>query len=181
MSLKAKLVSSVAAFCLVLALLVVGILAVPSATINMSGTISFQATDVNATVVVTVSGTVETIEQETFTYNADSGEATVANVWETTDWTFGEGRLITVTIVITNNDTARDLEVAFTAPTNMSASNVTVGGSSTTSTTLDDATTGAGTTNAVTYTITFAPANENLAVSAASWSASVALTDPSVE
>ena len=59
MSLKAKLVSSVAAFCLVLALLVVGILAVPSATINMGGSISFQATDVNATVNITVTGTDE--------------------------------------------------------------------------------------------------------------------------
>lgn len=56
MSLKAKLVSSVAAFCLVLALLVVGILAVPQATINMGGSITFDAQDVVATVTVTSTG-----------------------------------------------------------------------------------------------------------------------------
>ena len=56
MSLKAKLVSSVAAFCLVLALLVVGVLAVPQATINMGGSITFDAQDVVATVTVTSTG-----------------------------------------------------------------------------------------------------------------------------
>ena len=56
MSLKAKLVSSVAAFMLVLALLVVGVLAVPQATVNMGGSITFDAQDVVATVTVTSTG-----------------------------------------------------------------------------------------------------------------------------
>ena len=56
MSLKAKLVSSVAAFMLVLALLVVGVLAVPQATINMGGSITFDATDVVGSVSVATDG-----------------------------------------------------------------------------------------------------------------------------
>lgn len=170
MSLKAKLVSSVAAFCLVLALLVVGILAVPSATINMGGTISFQATDVNATVAITVAGTEETIDPVNYTYNASQGEATVENVWKTTAWNFDENREIVVTITVTNKDTVRQLDVDFTAPADMAASNVTV------STTGED-TTLAAKNGSVTYTITFTPANENLAVTNAAWTAKLVLTN----
>ena len=170
MSLKAKLVSSVAAFCLVLALLVVGILAVPQATINMSGTISFQATDVNATVAITVAGTEETIDPVNYTYNASQGEATVENVWKTTAWNFDENREIVVTITVTNKDTVRQLDVDFTAPSDMSASNVTV------STTGED-TTLAAKNGSVTYTIKFVPADENLAVTNASWTAALVLTN----
>ncbi len=169
MSLKAKLVSSVAAFCLVLALLVVGILAVPSATINMGGSISFQATDVNATVNITVTGTDEKKQpSKSYTFNADTD--TQPEAWTGLNWNFGEGREITITIVVTNVDTVRQLDVDFTAPSDMSASNVTV------STTGED-TTLAAKNGSVTYTITFKPANENLAVTNASWTAALVLTN----
>ena len=177
MSLKAKLVSSVAAFCLVLALLVVGILAVPSATINMGGSISFQATDVNATVAITVAGTEETIDPVNYTYNASQGEATVENVWKTTAWNFDENREIVVTITVTNKDTVRQLDVAWTQPTDMSAQNVTVVSSGEASKTLDNSKTGAGSTNVATYTMTFTPEDENLAVEGATWTAKLVLSN----
>ena len=169
MSLKAKLVSSVAAFCLVLALLVVGILAVPSATINMGGSISFQATDVNATVNITVTGTDEEKQpSKSYTFNADTD--TQPEAWTGLNWNFGEGREITITIVVTNVDTVRQLDVDFTAPADMAASNVTV------STTGEDTTLDAN-SDSVRYTITFKPANENLAVKAAAWTASLVLSN----
>lgn len=180
MSLKAKLVTSISAFCLVLALLIVGVLAVPSATINMGGTITFSATDVNATVSITVTGTTEgTQPSQTYTFKAGQGNAT--EEWKSNNWTYDAGRQITITITVTNNDTARDLIVSYTAPVGTGFTNTTLGGSpSASDVTLDDATTGAaGSSNKVTYTITFAPKDQNLSASAA-WTASLVLEDPSV-
>lgn len=176
MSLKAKLVSSVAAFMLVLALLVVGILAVPSATINMGGSISFQATDVNATVNITVTGTDEKKQpSKSYTFNADTD--TQPEAWTGLNWNFGEGREIVVTITVTNNDTVRQLDVAWTQPTDMAAQNVTVVSSGEASKTLDNSETGAGSTNVATYTMTFTPKDENLAVTGASWTAKLVLSN----
>ena len=59
MTTKAKLVSTIAAFCLVLALMVVGVLAASSATVDLGGSISFTASDVVATVSVSASGSAE--------------------------------------------------------------------------------------------------------------------------
>ena len=175
MSLKAKLVSSVAAFCLVLALLVVGILAVPSATINMGGSISFTATDVNATVTITVTGTETPVEQVTYTYDAEQGKAT--ENWTSNNWVFDADREIVVTITVTNKDTVRQLDVAWTQPTDMTAQNVTVVSSGEASTTLDNSKTGAGSTNVATYKMTFTPKDENLAVEGATWTAKLVLSN----
>ena len=180
MSLKAKLVTSISAFCLVLALLIVGVLAVPSATINMGGTITFSATDVNATVSITVTGTTEEAQpSQTYTFNAEQGKTT--EEWINQNWTYDADRQITITITVTNNDTARDLVVSYTAPVGTGFTNTTLGGSpSASDVTLDDATTGAtGSTNVATYTITFAPTDQNLSATA-EWTASLVLEDPSV-
>ena len=56
MSLKAKLISSISAFVLVLALLVVGVFALPQANVPLGGTINFQATNVYAEITGTISG-----------------------------------------------------------------------------------------------------------------------------
>ena len=178
MSLKAKLVSSVAAFCLVLALLVVGILATNTATVNMGGTISFTATDVNATVQISVEGTTETVAPVTYTYSAEKGNAT--ENWTMQNWTYNADRMVTITITVTNNDTARKLNVAYTAPVSTSFTNTTLGGTATNdSIELDNATVGQGTSNVTEITITFKPTNENLAA-VANWTATLVLTDPSV-
>ena len=56
MSLKTKLISSISAFVLVLALLVVGVFALPQANVPLRGTINFQATSVYAEITGTISG-----------------------------------------------------------------------------------------------------------------------------
>ncbi len=56
MSLKTKLISSISMFVLVLALLVVGVFALPQETITLGGTINFQAKNVYAEITGTISG-----------------------------------------------------------------------------------------------------------------------------
>lgn len=171
MSLKAKLVTSISAFALVLALLIVGVFAVNQATINMGGSISFKATDVNATVVINVEGTAANDESDdkTFTFNADTDEATAD--WTGKNWTFDDTRTITVTVTVTNKDTVRSLTSTFTAPedgdlgTNLSCSTQTQG----------EKTVVAGGT--VTYTMTFTVTDENASVSAAAWTAKLVLAN----
>lgn len=124
MSLKAKLVSSVAAFCLVLALLVVGILAVPSATVNMGGSISFTATDVVGSIAMKATGNATSDSLAKYTksasFNADTEEAQA-----TVDWTglkalvverpeSGDA-VVTITLTINNTATDRDMYVKFTS------------------------------------------------------------------
>ncbi len=171
MSLKAKLVTSISAFALVLALLIVGVFAVQSATINMGGSISFTATDVNATVAINVEGTVsnDTSDDKTFTFNASQGEATDA--WTGKTWVFDETREITVTVTVTNNDAKRSLTSSFVAPeegtlgTNLSCATQTQG---------EETVAPKGT---VTYTMTFTIADENASVSAAAWTAALTLAN----
>lgn len=117
MSLKAKLVSSVAAFCLVLALLVVGILAVPSATINMGGSITFDAQDVVATVTVTSTGAKTNLNltgESAIKFDSTTTEATVDR--DALNLVFAsktENIVITVTITI---DSEEDMTVTPTLP-----------------------------------------------------------------
>ncbi len=56
MTLKTKLISSISAFVLVLALLVVGVFALPQANVPLGGTINFQAKNVYAEITGTISG-----------------------------------------------------------------------------------------------------------------------------
>ena len=176
MTTKAKLVSTIAAFCLVLALLIVGVLAVPTATINMGGQISFEATDVNAKVEINVEGTAahDDTDDKTFKFNADEGAATEA--WTGKNWVFDETRTITVTIKVTNLDTVRNLNVTFTPPT--TASNLEVAASSSDSQTVSAMKTLTPTSgNVITYTVIFTPENENLAVNGANWTATLVLAN----
>ncbi len=72
MSLKTKLISSISAFVLVLALLVVGVFALPQANVPLRGTINFQATSVYAEITGTISGQEggqETLPKLEFSHN----------------------------------------------------------------------------------------------------------------
>ncbi len=80
MSLKAKLVSTIAAFCMVICLLSVGIWAASTGTVTVGGTVSFEATDVNVTVTGTVSGAKVNTWTDTITWSAE--DATAAEVWD---------------------------------------------------------------------------------------------------
>lgn len=120
MTTKAKLVSTIAAFCLVLALMVVGVLAASSATVNLGGSLSFIASDVDATVTVNATGCSETIDGSSpnysHTFDAGSEESDWTN--ENIDLTFSDKDTdIVITIKVTNNNEERALKVSFTDST----------------------------------------------------------------
>lgn len=117
MSLKAKLISTISAFCLVLALLVVGVFAAQSATIQLGGTVSFTATAVVGDVTITYSGEENSQLRLYAEFDADTPEG------EEVDWiegdpdaqnlVFTQGEPITVTITIHNAAIDRSMWVLF--------------------------------------------------------------------
>ena len=184
MTLKAKLVSTIAAFALVLALLVVGVLAASSASINMSGSLSFTATDVNATVDISVAGNTAPgdVGDGTYTFNSatESGDENVT--LNGLAWTFAaKDSTITLTIVVTNKDATRSLTSTLTPTlTDLADANVTANAQATagvTGTVGQAQTLAAG--ESVTYTVTFKITNADKSVSAAAatWSAKLALAN----
>ena len=183
MTLKAKLVSTIAAFALVLALLVVGVLAASSASINMSGSLSFTATDVNATVDISVAGNTAAgdVGDGTYTFNSATADASKDVTLSGLAWTFAsKTSTITLTIVVTNNDETRSLTSTLTPTlTKLAAANVTAAASVTGGEgEADDAQTlTAG--ESVTYTVTFkiTDANKSVSSTAATWSAKLALAN----
>lgn len=123
MSLKAKLVSTISAFVLVLALMIGGVLAATNSTINMSGSISFTAQDIVGSVVLTGDG----ISEHKADFSATTGDESYN--WNDLNLSFADvGEDITLTLVITNTATdGRKIKVTFTtAPVVASASVVSV-------------------------------------------------------
>ncbi len=183
MTLKAKLVSTIAAFALVLALLVVGVLAASSASINMSGSLSFTATDVNATVDISVAGNKAAgdVGDGTYTFNSATQDTSKDVTLSGLAWTFAsKTSTITLTIVVTNKDETRSLTSTLTPTlTKLAAANVTAAASVTGGEgEADDAQTlTAG--ESVTYTVTFkiTDANKSVSSTAATWSAKLALAN----
>ncbi len=122
MTTKAKLVSTIAAFCLVLALMVVGVLAASSATINLGGSIGFTATDVIGEVSMAASGDVESTSQSKFAKSQEFNAQTTTTTfdWDTNGLVFQKAdgdrnATITVTITVTNEATdGRTMYVRFT-------------------------------------------------------------------
>ena len=111
----AQLVSSVAAFCLVLALLVVGVLAVPQATINMGGSITFDATDVVGSVSVATDGAATDLVAGENTVSFDAEDTSINfSDFESLNLVFVKDQAITLTITVTNAATDRPMYIKFT-------------------------------------------------------------------
>ena len=183
MSLKAKLVSSIAAFMLVVALMVVGIFAASSGTINMGGSIKFTATDVVGKVDLLTDGNSGDEVSKT-TGNFDATTQTIAFNWTTAgsdgvDLVFVKGQDITVKITVTNSATDRDMYVKFTnlpeilTGENVSVSGVTYGDSKnvTEGTAIE-----VSHEAPVVFSFTFSVDSDNLGVTA-TWSAAMTLSN----
>ena len=148
--------------------------------VNMGGQISFTASDVNATVAINVEGTTgstDTDDDKTFTFNAEQGSDT--ETWNGKDWTFDDARTITVTVTVHNADTARSLTSTFTAPAALTSNLACATTEDSEPITAGVAT--SGTTVApgedVVYVMTFTIDDENLSVSSAAWTATLALAN----
>ena len=133
MTTKAKLVSTIAAFCLVLALMVVGVLAASTVTVNLGGTIGFQSSDVVGSVTIATSGAATDLVATGEGNRHEFDSATADNThfdFTNKALNFKAGKAnntITVTLTITNNSKERAIKVAYTTELNItSAKNVEI-------------------------------------------------------
>lgn len=119
MKVRSKLISSCIALLLTLGLLVVGVLAATSATVNFNGSVSFVADDVYAKVNGEISGTLESgdaTKLDELYYSAYDYPEEELESWESIkDFTFKDkNSTIKVDIVIENLSTERPLFVKVT-------------------------------------------------------------------
>ena len=116
MTLKRKLFTAISMFALTCAMLLVGVWAVSSTSIEIGGTISFLATNVNATVSGSITGTSSgTITPTTLEYSSSKTPTTEAlNTWKNNLSFDEEGSKITMTITVNNLSSERKLYVTLT-------------------------------------------------------------------
>ena len=114
MTLKVKLVSAIAAFMMVLGIFIVAVLAASNASVNLSGSLSFQANDVVARVTGSATGAQINPQNLDVTY---SSRDTVGNetVWHDLALNFIDHRTaIVFSFTVENLSTERSLTLTFT-------------------------------------------------------------------
>ena len=179
MSNKVKLVSVVAAFLLVLSMVVVGVLAAQSATVNLGGTITFQAKDVQATIsaATVTNGAVAdaTNKLQQVVLDADNDGSEAIATWAGLTLTFDEGGDdLTITFTITNDHGEKDLIVT-TTQTDGTVDNMTM-------TTTVEGGTGTVASNTIAvggsaeYTVTFHITDQNDSASITGFNLAIAMT-----
>lgn len=146
MKLKAKLISTIAAFAMVLCLTIVGVWAAATVTVSVTGTVSYTATDVDATVTGTITGITESDKNFSKTFNAASTENSGA--WDLSGITFVKNQEVVITLTVKNNSTERSLTATL-------ANNGGATGTNTTATLAEPTTytVAAGGTESFTFTI----------------------------
>lgn len=107
MKLKAKLISTIAAFAMVLCLTIVGVWAAATVTVSVTGTVSYTATDVDATVTGTITGINET---KSFTKDFSADIADTSGAWDLSGITFVKNQDVVITLNVKNNSTERPLQ-----------------------------------------------------------------------
>jgi len=179
MSNKAKLVSVIAAFVLVITLLIGGVFAAQTATVNLGGTITFQAKDVQATIsAATVSnGTVTDAasKMQQVVLDANNDGATAIATWSGLDITFDDsGDDVTIVFTITNDHGEKALIVT-TTQTDGTTDNATM-----TTTVTGGTGTVASNTIAVgesaEYTVTFHITDQNTSASITGFNLAIGMT-----
>ena len=119
MSLKAKLATTLAALCMVICLLTVGVWAASQGTVTLHGTVNFVASDVNVKIEGETSGTngYQALAKTTIAeWDASADYDTAEETWEPAITFTNKNQVITVTITVTNNSTERKVDAVF-APT----------------------------------------------------------------
>ncbi|MBO5021976.1 MAG: hypothetical protein J6C53_00645, partial [Clostridia bacterium] len=111
MSTKVRLISAISMFCLVLSLMMVGVWAVQSATVNVGGTVTFNAKDIYATITGTVTGSEENPKLQTLNYSAKGEPSDTELASWSNNLNFTDDGLITFTINVQNLSGERKLYV----------------------------------------------------------------------
>lgn len=106
MKLKAKLISTIAAFAMVLCLTIVGVWAAATVTVSVTGNVSYIADDVDATVTGTITGINET---KSFTKDFKAEIADTSGAWDLSGITFAKGQDVVIRLNVHNNSTERKL------------------------------------------------------------------------
>ena len=177
MTIKAKLATTIAALCMVICLLTVGVLAATSATVTINGTVNFQATDVIALVKAKAEGTKGFSIAETTVgdFDAADEEGAATGEWTPAVVFSAKDEVITLTLTVENKSVDREIKLTF-APTlgdqaitaeGVTVGNVTakLGASNATEVGVATAGEGGAVTNATaTVTITLEIADRNLSV-----------------
>ncbi len=107
MKLKAKLLSTIAAACMVICLLAVGVWAVSAGTINITGSVSFNTDNVYVSILGQVEGTATAVDDYSATWNVETEEADLEDQdWDLSGMVFARDgdklSEITITITVTN-------------------------------------------------------------------------------
>ena len=181
MSLRAKLATTIAALCMVICLLTVGVWAAQSATVNLSGKVTFVANDVYATVSVVTSGHEGDSVSKSVTFNSGvkgEGETNVVTggeaLWnEDFDFSFKNKAPIVFTFTITNHG-ERKASVEIT-PTAAADANIALAVKETTATKTDGTLAAEG--GEATYTVTMTIKDTNTAFEDVDYSIAVVLQD----
>lgn len=108
MKLKAKLISTIAAFAMVLCLTIVGVWAAATVTVDVTGTVSYTAEDVDATVTGTITGVVGAAEK-TYSVTFSATEPKSADTWALGAIVFEKGQDVVITLNVHNKSTERAL------------------------------------------------------------------------
>ena len=181
MSLKAKLATTIAALCMVICLLTVGVWAAESATVKLSGKVSFVANDVYATVAVVTSGHEGDSVSKSVTFNSGvkgEGETDVVTdgeaLWnEGFNFSFKDKAPIVFSFTITNHG-ERKASVVIT-PTAAADANIALALEETTATKTNGKLAEKG--GEATYTVTMTIKDTNKAFENVDYSIDVVLQD----
>ena len=123
MKLKAKLISTIAAFAMVLCLTIVGVWAATTVTVNVTGNVSFSPTDVNARVEGSITGITETGKTYDETFNDATTDEQANDTWALDNITFVKHQDVVITLKVTNLDSTRSFKA--TLANNGSGTNTT--------------------------------------------------------
>ena len=124
MKLKAKLISTIAAFAMVLCLTIVGVWAATTVTVNVTGNVSFSPTDVNVKVKGSITGITES-GSKTYekTFNDATPDEQANDTWALENITFVKHQDVVITLEVTNLDSTRSFKA--TLANNGSGTNTT--------------------------------------------------------
>lgn len=136
MKLKAKLISTIAAFAMVLCLTIVGVWAAATVTVNVTGNVTYTAEDVDATVTGKITGVVGAAEK-TYSVTFSATEPKSADTWALGDIVFEKGQVVTITLEVHNNSTERSLTATLANNGEAAGTNTTAALGTTTSATIN--------------------------------------------
>ena len=183
MSLKAKLISTISAFVLILTIVIVAVWAASTANVTLGGTVGFKADNVYAKVSATVSGMEEnpTLPTLIFSEGEDASEEPEIEKWNNLNLVFNTaGTPIEIEVTVENLSDERSLGVSIQNQIALIENidiSITSEGEASTSATLSPST-GSG-TSTVTFLVTVSLQNPNVSVIDALYNILITLTDES--